>query len=182
MPLLQAAQAGNTQQVRALITLGVSPSARSPDGRTALHFCAIYDDVTTAEILVEHGAEIDAKDNKLRSPLRIALGTGSLGVATFLVQRGSTLDKFPALLDAIQSGQDPDGLAPLLKALQSRLDAVGEGALLHEVLERHDDVALRRLFDAGFDVNARDANGKRDSQAAVDTFSILTLMELQGSL
>ncbi|KAJ9136988.1 Ankyrin [Coniochaeta hoffmannii] len=159
VPLLQAAQAGNTQQVRALIALGASPSAKSQDGRTALHFCAIYDDVTTAEILVEHGAEIDAKDNKSRSPLRIALGTGSLGVATFLIQRGGTLDNYPALLDAIGSGQDHDAFTPLLDALHVRLDSVGESVLLHEVLERHDDVALHRLFDAGFDPNARDASG-----------------------
>lgn len=65
--LLRAAQAGNVQQVRALLSLGASPSPRFPDGRTALHFCAIYDDAETAEALVKYGADVNVKDDKQRT-------------------------------------------------------------------------------------------------------------------
>jgi hypothetical protein len=158
--LLRAAQAGNSQQVRALIALGASPSTRSGDGRTALHFCAIYDDVATAEILVEHGADVNAKDTRTRSPLRIALSTGSLNIATFLLERGATLDNFPALPDAIRSGQEVEGLKSFLGQLRARLGTADGYALLHEVLERDDDIVLRLLLEARFDPHAPDASGE----------------------
>ncbi|SPO03227.1 uncharacterized protein DNG_05909 [Cephalotrichum gorgonifer] len=159
-PLLQAAQAGNAQQAQRLISLGASPSETSPDGRTALHFCAIYNDVATARVLLDHGADIDAKDDQSTSPFRVALRAESHGVATLLVQRGCALGSFvPALLDIVQSSHDGAGLKNLLTALHGRLDESRGPFLVHEAIERNADVALRRLLDAGFDPNAPDEDG-----------------------
>lgn len=160
--LVQAAQAGNAQQARALISLGAEPSARLHDGRTALHFCAIYDDVATAEVLLEHGAEVDATDQKSRAPMRVALSSESYAVAALLLRKGCAVEKMlPALLDAVRDGEGIPGFKDFLAALRERLD-VSEGTphLLHEVIGREDDTSLCLLLEGGFDPNTRDACGE----------------------
>ena len=48
-----------------------------PDGRTPLHLCAVRDDATMAEVLLNHGADVDAQDEKHPTPLRIAISSHS---------------------------------------------------------------------------------------------------------
>jgi ankyrin repeat protein len=156
--LLRAAQAGNVQQVRALLSLGASPSPRLPDGRTALHFCAIYDDAETAEALVKYGADVNAKDDKQRTPFRIAVSSQSFGMAALLVRKGSEVEKsIHLLLDIIQTGSGP-GFADFLAALRELWDDAGP-FMVHEAIEYDDNAALGALLGGGFDPNRRDACG-----------------------
>ncbi|KAK4221380.1 ankyrin repeat-containing domain protein [Podospora fimiseda] len=174
--LLQATQACNSQQVRTLISMGASPSIRFEDGRTALHFCAIYDDVATAEILLDNGADIDAMDNKTRSPLRVAINAGSFAIATFLLGKGSSVDNLPSLQHIIDLGQGAVGFDAFLQAIRERLDgerqaallhkfadchgdAERQAALLHEIIDHYDDADLDLPLKAGLDVHARDSSG-----------------------
>lgn len=156
--LLRAAQAGNVQQVRALLSLGASPSPRFPDGRTALHFCAIYDDAETAEALVKYGADVNAKDDKQRTPFRIAVSSQSFGMAALLMRKGSEVEKsIHLLLDTIRTGSGP-GFADFLAALSERWDESGP-FMVHEAIEYEDNDALDALLGGGFDPNRRDACG-----------------------
>lgn len=156
--LLRAAQAGNVQQVRALLSLGASPSPRFPDGRTALHFCAIYDDAETAEALVKYGADVNAKDDKQRTPFRIAVSSQSFGMAALLMRMGSEVEKsIHLLLDTIRTGSGP-GFTDFLAALSERWDESGP-FMVHEAIEYEDNDALNALLGGGFDPNRRDACG-----------------------
>ncbi|KAK3343382.1 ankyrin repeat-containing domain protein [Lasiosphaeria hispida] len=157
--LLRAAQAGNVQQVKALLSLGASPGPRLPDGRTPLHFCAVYDDVVTAETLITYGADINARDEKRRSPFWIAITSQSFGVAELLLRRGSVFESFvPMLLDTIRAGEDGAGagFSDFLAALRQRLENSQGPHLLHEAIEYGDDAALEALLKGGFDPNSRD--------------------------
>jgi hypothetical protein len=162
-PLLQAAKAGNSQEVRALLSMGTFPSSRGfGDDRTALHICAIYDDVATAEVLLQHGADINAKDSKSRSPLRVAISSESYSVAALLIRKGCVLENtmVPALLDAIHVGETITSSKDFLASLQERLGNSSDGAfLLHGAIERN-DVTTVRLITAGFSPNIPDEHGK----------------------
>jgi ankyrin repeat protein len=48
--------------VRLMIELGFSPNARNEFGETPLHAAAAAGDVDTVRLLLEHGAELDARD------------------------------------------------------------------------------------------------------------------------
>ncbi len=48
--------------VRLMIELGFSPNARNEFGETPLHAAAAAGDAETVRLLLEHGAEIDARD------------------------------------------------------------------------------------------------------------------------
>lgn len=168
-PLLQAATAGNTVYVRALLmSFGASPSARDRDGRTALHICAIHGHATTAGALIENGADVDAKDRQSRSPFRTAIVNRSFGVATLLLQGRCDLPQtivrdllgVLAIEDEADSASVP-GYKEYLDALRHRLDASDSRGpfLAHEAIEQNDDAGLHRLLKAGFDPMVPDENG-----------------------
>lgn len=168
-PLLQAAAAGNTPCVRALLmSFGASPSARDRDGRTALHTCAIHGHTNTAKALIENGADVDARDGQSSSSFRRAIANRSFGVTTLLLQGGCHLPQniVRELLGvfAIEDQTDTtsvNGYKEFLDALRLRLDAPDSRGpfLVHEAIELNDDTGVNRLLKAGFDRMVRDENG-----------------------
>lgn len=85
-----AARLGLLDRLRALLTAEPSlVDARGGDGQTPLHFAAT---VEVATVLLNHGAEIDARDLDHEStPAQWMLGERS-DVARFLVERGCATD------------------------------------------------------------------------------------------
>jgi ankyrin repeat protein len=159
-PLVQAAKAGNMQQVKALLSLGESPDLRLPDGRTALHFCVVYDDASTAEILIKSGANVNIRDGNQRSPLSLAINVESFGLAALLMRKGATVDSsVPVLLDAIRTSEGSAGVADFLGALRERLDDSEGPYLVHEAIDYETDETMAVLLSAGFDPNKRDRSG-----------------------
>jgi uncharacterized protein len=48
--------------------------ARTPDGTTPLHLAARFDQRDAAQVLLEHGADTDARDGDGRTPSEVAVG------------------------------------------------------------------------------------------------------------
>jgi hypothetical protein len=102
--------------VRILVEAGADPNARtSPSpAETPLHWAASSDDVDVAEALIEAGADIEAPDGSIGSPLDNAIGYSCWHVARLLVARGAAVDKLwhaaalgmMARLEAL-AGEDP---------------------------------------------------------------------------
>jgi len=85
---------------RLLIEAGADPNARTADppsatdpGETPLHWAASSDDVDVAEVLIDGGADIEAPDGSIGSPLDNAVGYACWHVARLLVARGARVDK-----------------------------------------------------------------------------------------
>jgi hypothetical protein len=86
--------------VRLLIEAGADPNARTtgrdspgPGDETPLHYAASSDDVDVAEALIEGGADLEAPDGSIGTPLDNAVGYGCWHVARLLVGRGARVDK-----------------------------------------------------------------------------------------
>ncbi|KAF3059700.1 Ankyrin-2 [Daldinia childiae] len=159
--LLEAVRTRNSDGVVRLISSGYSTAERTQDGQTVLHFCAIYNDAEIAQLLLDHGADINARDNQLRSPLNVALSSEALTVANVLVQRGCSLTGSTDMVFPLtQRIEEIPGIRPLLKTLAPKFNKSASGPyLVHRALETNDLQSLEILLSAGFDPNTRDQYG-----------------------
>ena len=56
---------------------------------TVLHMAALNNDVKTAELCLDHGADVNTKKSKETTPLHIAATKGNLDMAELLISRGA---------------------------------------------------------------------------------------------
>src|SRR5215471_11902197 len=62
-------------------------------GETPLHWTASNDDVDVARVLIDGGADLEAAEGSIGTPLENAIGYACLGVARLLVERGAKVEK-----------------------------------------------------------------------------------------
>jgi ankyrin repeat protein len=88
---------------RLLLDAGADPDARSDGerGETPLHWAASSDDVDVAEVLIDGGADIEAANGSIGTPLANAVGYGCWHVARRLVEHGAQV---PTLWQAAALG------------------------------------------------------------------------------
>ena len=82
--------------VRVLIAHGADPNHRGGDGKegeTPLHWAASSDDVDVAQALLDAGADPEAPNGSIGTPLDNAIGYGCWHVAELLAVRGVAVDK-----------------------------------------------------------------------------------------
>ena len=111
--LLEAAKAGDMEVVKKLISANPhSVNCRDLDGRhsTPLHFAAGYNRVTVVEYLLEHGADVHAKDKGGLVPLHNACSYGHYEVTELLIKHGACVNvadlwKFTPLHEAAAKGK-----------------------------------------------------------------------------
>lgn len=82
--------------VGVLIAHGADPNHRgggNSDGETPLHWAASSDDADVARALLEAGADAEAPDGSIGTPLDNAIGYGCWHVAELLAAHGARIDK-----------------------------------------------------------------------------------------
>ncbi|MFJ9443719.1 ankyrin repeat domain-containing protein [Kitasatospora sp. NPDC101235] len=91
--LLDAADRGDLDAVRAALTAGATVEARDAEGRTPLLRAAFADRVAVARLLVEAGADVNAQDPQLNSPWLVTGITGSVPMLRALLPGGPDLTR-----------------------------------------------------------------------------------------
>ncbi|KAG7298471.1 hypothetical protein JYU34_018100, partial [Plutella xylostella] len=177
--LLEASRSGDVEAARAL--LDARPrlvNCRDVDGRhsTPLHFAAGYNRLALAQLLIQRGADVHAKDKGGLVPLHNACSYGHVQLSALLLQSGAAVDahdlwRYTPLHEAaakgksdvvkllLKHGADPtrrnrDGLTALQLARPGDADTAdalrGDAALLDAA--KRGDVARARddaaLLDA----------------------------------
>ena len=129
-PLDWAISADNTELVKLLLDHGAII------GTTFLSAAAGRGDVDIAEILIAHGADVNAKDSGGNTALHAAAWDGRDEVVKLLLSKGAEAD-----------AKRSDGLTPLI-------NAAGPGA------ERHGKGCVEMLLAKGVNINATDGDGE----------------------
>lgn len=130
--LAAAVYTGDLESLRALLAAGTSPDLPIPERPfTPLMVACGRDFLEGAQLLLDHGADLNAQAPGYGTPLTFALSSPRRALVPLLLEAGADPDRVPE-----------GSSAPLLVALVER-----------------DEDSVRRLLEAGADPNARDAKG-----------------------
>ena len=151
--------------LRALLARKADVNVPQPDGATALHWAAYWDDLESARLLMRTGARVDAANDLGVTPLSIACESGSDGMVEALLEGHAD----PNI--ARPTGETPlmtcarAGSVVATKALLSRGADVNakeswqaQVAIMWAASRGHRDV-VRALIERGADVGAKSSNG-----------------------
>ena len=164
--LIRAATFGQTETVRYLVGLPqVEVDHTTNEGATAL-YCAVQEEhPDVVQVLIDAGANIEAKDQKGRSAVLVASCAGTLALVKMLVKAGAdvsvTDDEGGTCLSLASYFGHTETVRYLVGLTQMEVDRATEGktALYCAVQEEHADV-VQVLIDAGADIEAKDQKGR----------------------
>lgn len=163
--LCTAALTGDLPRLKALLAQGADLAAQGQEG-TPLHAAAAAGALEAAQLLLEAGAQVNARDAHGASPLQAAAGGGHLHLMRLLLNAG-----------ADQNAADDGGRSAASYALAYRQSAALEllldarvdpnrpadeqrgFTLLHLAAGGGDEASVRELLTRGSDPNAKDARG-----------------------
>lgn len=154
--------------VRALLDAGAYPRATDDTYETPLHRAARNDDVAVVHALLEAGALASAPDMDGRTPLHTAAAEGgSASIARALVSAGADVgatdnmgytplhmaSAVAMVRVLVELGANVEAVSATRKSCTPLLAPVEEQKVYHD--------AMKALLDAGADIDARCANGRR---------------------
>ena len=181
---------GNTSVVELLVASGADVNAKDQDGSTPLHEAVVSIDFLSEEeiieannievgeeykilekniidivkLLIKHGADANAKDNYVGTPLHDAVLLGYRDIAELLITNGADVnqefeDGMPLLHYAVALGFE-DVVELLISSgtdIDTR-DTHSQTALHEAAWEDYRDIS-ELLIDKGANINVRDKNG-----------------------
>jgi ankyrin repeat protein len=151
--------ADGASSLGALLDEGADPNARvGPLGETALHVATRRRRVEAVQILLDRGAEIEAKTTGGKTAFVHAARRGFADVAGVLAQRGAAtnLDGPDLFAVAVAAGQlDPARALLAANPGFARTGNPEEDRLLADVAGRPDTAPVELLIEAGADLAAR---------------------------
>lgn len=162
---VELCEKGTVQGIRIALSNGANPNARGGEyGRTAL-IAALDNDLEVLSILLDAGADVNARDNNAVTALMVA-STENPEAVSLLLEAGADVNAktgwgMTALMIAASLNKTPEILSLLLNAgadIDAR-DRNNSTALMFAVLNNPNPDILSFLLNAGADITAKDDYG-----------------------
>ncbi len=126
-PVADAAMAGDTTALRALLQQKANVNAPQPDGATAIQWAAYRNDLQMADLLIAAGADVKLANHDGATPLWLAAENGSAAMIEKLIEAGANPNE-----------RHSNGETPLMMAARN-----GNTAALKVLLDHQADVNLK---------------------------------------
>jgi ankyrin repeat protein len=159
--LIEAVRDRNSTAVRTLLQQRVDVNAPQPDGATALHWAAHWDDLEMASLLLRAGAQVNVANELGVTPIDLACENRSAAMVSRLLQAGAdpkaAAPKRPPVLMSCARTGSVEGVKALLArgaSVNQNEPRRGQTALMWAVAGRHAGV-VQVLLEAGADVHVR---------------------------
>ena len=141
-----AAEEGDVEAVKGYLAIDVNVDARDEvyEG-TPLHFAAFKGRKEVAELLINEGADVNAKNQADATPLDLAIEKKRDETVSLLRKHGG------------KTGSELKGGEPVVEATQPEPPTVkAPDILIHEAVAEGNIEAVKQYLNAGRDVNAKD--------------------------
>jgi len=163
--IAEAVKRHDDQAARALLKQHADVNAPLPDGTTALHWAAHWDNLEILDLLIHEGARTTAKDDYGVTPLSLACTNGNAQIVQKLLKAGADPNAaLPSgetvLMTAAHTGKAAV-VALLLEqgaVVEAKETSHGQTALMWAAAEGHAEAA-QALIMRGADVHARSTAG-----------------------
>jgi len=163
--LVEAARNQDQKAVRTLLTQKVDVNARASDGSTALLWLAHWNDLDTATLLLDAGADANAVNDYRITPLSEACTNANSVFVRLLLKSGANPNTPVAtgetpLMTCAKSGS-VDAVRMLIEygaAVNAKEPTQNQTALMWAAAERHPDV-VKAFIDAHADLKANSKQG-----------------------
>jgi len=175
-----AAQRKDKEALRALVKLHGDVNAAQPDGTTALHWAAHWNDAELVNLLLSAGANAKAVNRYGATPLSEAVVSGSAAMIEALLKAGAnpntltTTEGETVLMTAARSG-NVDAVRILLERgadANAREKYKGQAALMWAAAERHPEIVkLLLAHGADWKVRSFDRETKPPKLSAASSIS-----------
>jgi ankyrin repeat protein len=116
----------------------------TPGGMTPLHYAARHNHIDVAELLLDAGARLDAKEANGIWPLLMAISNNNMPMAHFLIEQ-----------NALINDQDWYGRSPLWEAVNVRNLYIHNATFAHDIDREPVLEVIKELLANGADVNVR---------------------------
>ena len=160
-------KAGNLPGIQKALRQRGNANQAEKDGTTALHWAVQANRSDIVQVLVEAGADVNARNHFGATPLAVALIDGNSAIAEQLLKAGAN-PRVPvpelgtALLAAAHIG-NPEVIKELLKAgvnVNEAESTTAQTALMRAAAEGHEMMAAKTLLSAGADYRVRALRGE----------------------
>ena len=159
--LIDAVRSKNKDAVSSLLKQRIDVNVAQPDGGTALHWAAHWDDPDTLDLLIRAGANVNATNELGATPLWIASAQGSAAMVERLLNAGANpnvalLEGETPLMAASHAGsvQAVKSLLAHGADVNAKERLRGQTALMWAAAQEHRDV-VQALLELKADVTAR---------------------------
>ena len=182
-------------EVEAELARGIDPNiteadARIPDTVTPLHLAAGYAKSALIAVLLDAGADIEAREDYLdRTPIHMAAAfNADAGAVALLVERGADMwarDKYGETILHVAAGHGQRAVVELLLDLGMAIDAVDDwdNTPLHKAAWNRGTETAELLVARGADRAARTKHGHTPHQLGLEaTGKRLYGMERDGAM
>ena len=164
--LILAAYGGHTETVRYLVGLPeLDLNHQGSRNHTALHYAVQRKHADVVQVLIDAGADIEAKDDTGSSPLHLASIEGELTTVKMLVEAGADVratdtKRVTCLMLAAYYGHT-DTVRYLVSLPELDLNHQGSknDTALHSAVQRKHADVVQVLIDAGADIETKNVQG-----------------------